>query len=201
MTTLLMCLLTAAVCAQDNPPKTSSTQSEAKKAFEKLKTLAGSWQGTVRDISINFTIRAVSSNTAILHEGNTSGGRPPNHEITMFYLEGERLLATHYCDGGNRSRLEGKLSTDEKVIEFSFLDVAGSTRGGYLKDMVITLIDADHHRVEITFVMPDGKPIPLRGDFQRTGPTANLQNRVQFDLFTFNSEYLTSLENDVRSHR
>jgi hypothetical protein len=85
--------------------------------------------------------------------------------------------------------LEGKLSTDEKVIEFSFLDVAGSTRGGYLKDMVITLIDADHHRVEITFVMPDGKPIPLRGDFQRTGPTANLQNRAQFDLFTFNSEY------------
>jgi hypothetical protein len=182
----LLCLLTAAVFAQDNPPKNSSTQTEAKKAFEKLKTLAGSWQGTVRDISINFTIRAVSSNTAILHEGNTSGGRPPNHEITMFYLEGERLLATHYCDGGNRSRLEGKLSTDEKVIEFSFLDVAGSTRGGYLKDMVI---------------MPDGKPIPLRGDFQRTGPTANLQNRVQFDLFTFNSEYLTSLENDVRSHR
>ena len=173
MATLLICLLTAAVFAQDNPPKTGSAQSEAKKAFEKLKTLAGSWQGTVRDISINFTIRAVSSGTAILHEGNTSGGRPPNHEITMFYLEGDRLLATHYCDGGSRSRLEGKLSTDEKVIEFSFLDVAGSTRGGYLKDMVITLIDADHHRVEITFVMPDGKPIPLRGDFQRTGPIAH----------------------------
>jgi len=189
MATLLICLLTAAVFAQDNPPKTSSAQSEAKKAFEKLKTLAGSWQGTVMDISITFTIRPASSGTAILHEGNTSGGRPPNHEITMFYLEGDRLLATHYCDSGNRSRLEGKISSDEKSIEFSFLDVTGSTRGGYVKDMVITLIDADHHRVEITFVMPDGKPIPLRGDFQRTGPTANLGSEIQFDLFTFNSAY------------
>ena len=86
------------------------------------------------DIPINFTIRAASSGTAILHEGNTSGGGPPNHEITMFYLDGDRLLATHYCDAGNRSRLEGKMSPDGKTIEFSFLDVAGSTRGGYLKE-------------------------------------------------------------------
>jgi hypothetical protein len=177
MATLLICFLTAAVFAQDNPPKTASAPpSEAKKVFAKLKTLAGSWQGTVMDIPITFTIRAASSGTVILHEGNTSGGRPPNHEITMFYIDGDRLLATHYCDGGNRTRLEGKLSADEKMIELSFIDVAGSTRGGYLKDMVITMIDADHHIVAITFVMPDGKPIPLRGEFTRTAPTAKLSS-------------------------
>ena len=109
MQTLLICLLTPAVVvfAQETQAKNGGTQSEAKKAFAKLKTLAGSWQGKVMDISIDFTIRAASSGTAILHEGNTGGGQPPNHEITMFYLEEDRLLATHYCDGGNRSRLEG----------------------------------------------------------------------------------------------
>ena len=76
MATVLICLLTCAVFAQDTPAKTGSTQSEAKKAFAKLKTLAGSWQGTVMDIPITFTIRAASSGTVILHEGNTSGGRP-----------------------------------------------------------------------------------------------------------------------------
>jgi hypothetical protein len=149
-------------------PKTIAAQSDAKKAFEKLKTLAGSWQGVIMGIPINFTIRAASSGTAILHEGDTSEAGPPKHEITMFYVEENRLLATHYCDAGNRSRWEGKMSPDGKVIEFSFLDVAGSTRGGYLKDMVLTLIDADHHIVGFTFVMPDGKPIQLRGEFQRT---------------------------------
>jgi hypothetical protein len=169
MPTLLLCLLApaAVVFAQDNPPKSASTQSDAKKAFAELKALTGSWQGTVMDIPINFTIRAVSSGNAILHEGHTEKG-VPNHEITMFYVEGDRLLATHYCDAGNRSRWEGKISLDGKAIEFSFLDVTGSTRGGYLKDMVLTMIDADHHIVEFTFVMPDGKPMKLRGDFQRT---------------------------------
>ena len=169
MPTLLICLMASATAfAQDNPAKVPPPQSEAKKAFAKLKTLAGSWQGTVMNISINFIIRPASSGTAILHEGNTSGGGPPNHEITMFYVDEDGLLATHYCDGGNRSRWEGKITPDEKAIEFSFLDVTGSTRGGYLKDMVITLIDADHHTVGFTFVMPDGKPMKLRGEFQRT---------------------------------
>ena len=168
--TLLICLLApaAVAVAQDNQPKAASVQSDAKKAFEKMKTLAGMWQGTIMDIPINFTIRSASSGTAILHEGDTSGGGPPKHEITMFYLEGDRLLATHFCDAGNRSHWEGKMSPDGKGIEFSFLDVAGPTRGGYLKDMVITMIDADHHIVAVTFVMPDGKPIKLRGEFQRT---------------------------------
>ncbi len=166
--TLLICLLAPAAVVFAQDPKPASTQSEAKKAFAKLKTLTGSWQGTVMDIPINFTIRAVSSGTAILHEGHTSKEGPPKHEITMFYVEGDRLLATHYCDAGNRARWEGKMSPDGKAIDFSFLEVTGPTRGGYLKDMVITMIDADHHIVAFTFVMPDGKPIQLRGEFQRT---------------------------------
>src|SRR5688500_13590256 len=135
-----------------------------------MKTLAGSWQGTIMGISINITIRVASSRNAILHEANTEGGGPPDHEITMFYLDGDRLLATHYCDAGNRARLEGKMSPDGKAIEFSFLDVAGSTRGGLVKRMLITPIDANKHVVEITFIKPDGKPIDVRGEFQRTPP-------------------------------
>ena len=165
---LIVLVATATVALAQETPKTGGAESDGKKALAKMKTLAGSWQGTVMNIPINFTIRAVSSGTAILHEGDTSQVGPPKHEVTMFYVDGDRLRATHYCDAGNRSHMEGKLSADGKAIEFSFLEVAGSTRGGYLKDMVITMIDADHHIVAFTFVMPDGKPIPLRGEFQRT---------------------------------
>jgi len=172
---LAICLLVligpSTALAQSPASKpTPAAQSDAQKAFEKMKTLAGSWRGTIMGISIDITMRVASSGTAILHEANTDSGGPPKHEITMFYVEGDRLLATHYCDGGNRARLEGKMSPDGKTSEFNFLDVTGSTRGGLVKRMVFTMIDANKHVVEFTFIMPDGKPIELRGEFQRTTP-------------------------------
>jgi len=170
---LLICLVVAtghgtSVAQTASQANNAAAPSEAQKVFDQMKTLTGSWQGTIMGISINVTIRLASSGTAILHEANTEGGRPPNHEITMFYVEGDRLLATHYCDGGNRARFEGKMSADGKASEFNFLDVAGSTRGGLVKRMVFTVIDANKHVVEFTFIKPDGKPIELRGEFERT---------------------------------
>lgn len=163
---ILMATATVALSQQTQMPRASGPQSDAQKAFEKMKTLAGSWDGTVMGIPINFTIRAASSGTAILHEGNTEKG-VPNHEITMFYVEGDRLLATHYCDAGNRSNMEGKMSADGKSVEFNFLDVAGSTKGGLLKRMMFTMVDANKHVVDFTFIMPNGKPVELHGEFQR----------------------------------
>lgn len=167
---LLICLVLAgtSIAQTASKPTTVAPPSDAQKAFENMKALTGSWQGTIMGISINVTIRLASSNTAILHEATTEGGGPPNHEITMFYVDGDRLIATHYCDGGNRARLEGKMSADGKMSEFNLLDVAGSTKGGLVKRMVFTTIDANKHVIELTFIKPDGKPIDLRGEFART---------------------------------
>ena len=164
---LLICFLVGTSIGQTvSRPTNTATPSDAQKAFEKLKTLAGSWQGTVMGKSINITIRLTSSGSAILHEAN-AGSPPPEHEITMFYVEGDRLLATHYCDAGNRQRWEGTLSKDGASIEFNFLDVAGGTQRGFVKRTVFTTIDANKHLVELTFTMPDGKPIEARGEFER----------------------------------
>ena len=168
---LLICLLVligyGSAVAQTNPTN-AAAQSDAQKAFEKMKTLAGSWQGTVMGRLLNITIRAASSGTTILYEATNGGGGVPDHEITMFYLDGDRLLATHYCDAGNRPRFEGKVSPDGNTIEFSFLDLAGGTQGGLVKRMAFTIIDANKHVGEFTFIMPDGKPVELRGEFTRT---------------------------------
>lgn len=168
MQKILPALLICFVVGVTSAAQTTAPSSDAQKAFDNMKSLAGSWQGTIMNIPINVTIRPASSGTAILHEATTDGGHPPNHEITMFYVEGDRLLATHFCDAGNRARFEGKLSPDGKSSEFNLLDVAGSTKGGLVKRIVFTIIDANKHVVEFTFIKPDGKPIELRGEFERT---------------------------------
>lgn len=162
---LLLCLLVVGTSVAQT---TTPNNTDAQKTFDQMKSLAGTWHGTIMGISIDVTVRLASSGTAILHEATTDGGRPPNHEITMFYVEGDRLLATHYCDGANRARLEGKLSPDGKTSEFNFLDVSGSTKGGLVKRMAFTMVDPNKHIVEFTFIKPDGKPIELRGEFVRT---------------------------------
>lgn len=168
---LLICLAAGmwhgtSVAQTPTHPTNATAPSDAKKTFEKMKMLLGSWQGTIMGKPVNITMRLTSSGTAILHEA-TSGSPPPDHEITMFYVDGDRLLATHYCDGGNRARFEGKMP-DGKMIEFSFLDVAGGTQGGLVKRMAFTIIDANKHVIELTFIMPNGKPVELRAEMQRT---------------------------------
>jgi hypothetical protein len=169
---LLICLLVATMygtsIAQTPQQTNAAVPSDAKKAFENMKTLAGSWQGTVMDMSVNATITVVSSGSAILYEATAVGGRPPDHEITVLYVEGDRLLATHFCDGGNRSRMEAKVSPNGNTVDFNTLDVAGGTKRGFTKRLALTIIDANHHIVELTYMMPDGKPVEVRGEFQRT---------------------------------
>lgn len=147
-------------------PKTPGPQSDAQKAFEKMKTLAGSWQGTLMGISTQVTIRETSSGNAILIEA-TGPGRPDN-PITMSYVEGDRLLLTHYCDVGNRPRMVGKMSPDGKKLEFDLLDVSGSTEKGLMNHIVITIIDASHHTEEVTYTLPGNKSLAAHIDLTRT---------------------------------
>lgn len=160
--TLLIILVAAAVVVlpQEMPmptPKTSGPQSDAQKAFEIMKTLTGSWEGSIMGMSMQITIRVTSSGNAILSEA-TGPGRPDN-PITMFYVDGDRLLLTHYCDAGNRPRMVGRISPDGKTVEFDFLDVSGSTERGMMNHAVFTMIDANHHSEGWTYTLPGKKPI------------------------------------------
>jgi hypothetical protein len=161
---LIILLATAAVALPQEPLKTTSAQSDAKTAFAKLKTLAGSWEGTIGDLSTQVTIRVTSGGSAIMHDAFMAS----TNKITMIYLEGDRLFLTHYGGEGNRPRFEGKLSPDGNSVEFDFLDVAGGTQRGLVKRMVFTIIDENHHTVEVTYILPNGKPVQPRGEFQRT---------------------------------
>jgi hypothetical protein len=150
-------------------------QSEAQKSFDQIKTLAGSWEGHVTTIppkpdtegkAVQLSLRVTSMGHAMVHE-MTGAGRPDD-PITMLYLDGDRLLLTHYCDAGNRPRMTGKMSPDGKTVEFTFLDIAGSTKYGHMDHAVFTAIDANHHTEDWTYMEPGDKPIHAHIELHRT---------------------------------
>lgn len=161
---MLICLMAiTTVALSQEPTKSAAAQSDAKNAFEKLKTLTGSWEGKIGELPTQLTIRVTSAGGAIMHDAFIAS----TNKITMIYLDGDSLLLTHYGGEGNRPRFEGKVTPDGKSVEFSFLDVSGGTQKGLLKRMMFTIVDANNHFVEVTYTMPDGKPIQARGEFRR----------------------------------
>jgi hypothetical protein len=168
---LVLVLIAVTAFAADTP----ATQSDAQKSFATLKTLAGSWEGRVTTVppspdidgkTVQGSLRVTSMGNAILHE-MTGAGRPDD-PITMLYLDGDRLLLTHYCDAGNRPRMVARTSADGKTVEFDFLDVAGGTQYGHMDHAVFTVIDANHHTEDWTYMEPGDKPMHAHLDLQRS---------------------------------
>ena len=175
---LLICLLAMVGHAQTTMQMTHTTTpatSDAQKLFEKMKTLAGSWRGnftTTPEVAgtegklVQIALRVTSRGNALMHEMTVTG--MPDDPLTMFYLDGDRLLLTHYCDAGNRPRMEGKLSADGKTLEFEFVDLAGGNQEGHMHHAVFTILDANHHIEDWTYMLPGDKPVRAHFDLQRT---------------------------------
>ena len=155
-------------------------QSDSQKSFETLKTLAGNWEGPVEVVPpqpemsgklMHISLRVTSRGNALVHEMQESGTpldpAKYDHPVTMFYVDDGRLLLTHYCDAGNRPRMTGKVSPDGKTLEFEFLDVAGGTQYGHMHHAVFTIVDANHHTEDWTYMLPGDKPLHARMDLQR----------------------------------
>jgi len=149
-------------------------QSDAKKSFDTLKSIAGSWQGSVSTTppqpeidgkETQVTMRVTSMGNAIMHEMKSEGR--PDDPITMMYLDNDRLLLTHYCDAGNRPRMVGKVSPDGKSVEFEFLDAAGDLQYGHMHHAVFTIIDQNHHTEDWTFMLQGDKQVRAHFDLQR----------------------------------
>jgi hypothetical protein len=148
---------------------------EAQQTFTQMKTLAGSWEGQLTTFppepSVNghlaqFSLRVTSRGNALVHELSVDG--LPDHPVTMFYLDSDRLYLTHYCDAGNRPRMAGKISPDGKTVEFEFLDLSGGNQMGHMHHAVFTFIDDNHHIEDWTYMMPGDKPVRAHFDLHRT---------------------------------
>jgi hypothetical protein len=142
-------------------------QSAAQQSFEQLKALAGSWEGNLDGQPLQVSLRVTSRGNALMHEMKGAG---PDDPITMFHLDGDRLLLDHFCDAGNQPRMVATISPDGKTIVFNLLDATNllSTQMGHMQRVTFIFIDPDHHTEKWEFAMADGKQVGGLLDLKRT---------------------------------
>ena len=156
-------------------------QSDAQKSFDLMKTLAGDWEGTISmdpprpDVTEgtrgHVSMRLTSRGNAIVHEMQEAGtpldATKYDHPVTMFYLDNDKLNLVHYCDAGNRPHMVARPSADGKTVEFDFVDLSGGNQFGHMYHAVFTIVDANRHIEEWTYMMPGDKPAHARIDLKR----------------------------------
>src|SRR6266478_7159340 len=123
--------------------------SAANTSFEQLKSLDGSWEGKGSNGEpVQVLYRVTSNGSAIMSEI-----KGKEDMISMFNLDGDRVLLTHYCAVGNQPRMVASASPDGKTFTFDFVDATNlpTPDAAHMIRMVLAMPDANHHTEEWTF--------------------------------------------------
>jgi hypothetical protein len=124
----------------------SAVDSKANAGWEKLKSLAGDWEGMEGDKPFHASYKVVSSGTAVME---TLDGPDAMQMITVYTPDGNKLLMTHYCSMGNQPRMRSK-GLERGKLAFHYVDAANlkSRDEMHMTGLVLTFLDADHLQAE-----------------------------------------------------
>ncbi len=111
-------VLLAAAAAQAAGPKSEIAPGPA--AYARLKTLVGDWEATTDMGKAHVSYELIAGGTSLVER--ESGEKMPAM-LTVYYLDGDRLLLTHYCMAGNQPRMQARaFNAETGEVDFQFLD-------------------------------------------------------------------------------
>jgi len=131
--------------------------SKAQPEFDKIKSLAGDWQGKASDgkpVHINYKV--VSAGTAVMESIQETS---VSQMVTMYYLDGDSLMMTHFCAANNQPRMRADASTSgTSTIKFNFVDATNLSGpdAGHMHALLLTWKDASHFTQQWTWLQ-EGK--------------------------------------------
>ena len=117
----------------------ANTRVNVVEAFDEMKSLVGIWHKEGAENS-NFVVSfELIANNSVLVETWLRKGK--KHSFTMYHLDNEKLMATHYCPQGNQPRLLLTESSTINNLNFSFLDATN----------LVDLADSHQHSLGFEF--------------------------------------------------
>lgn len=146
-----------AACVSIGAGAPAEVPSRSALAFERLASLAGEWKQIQGETEIRLTYTLTADRSALMEEFRPKKGPMM---VTMFSVDGDRLLATHYCSAKNQSQMatEPIADPDARSMAFSLVRVTGLTSPGdwHNTGLVVTIEDRDHLTQEWTY-LSDGR--------------------------------------------
>lgn len=128
-------------------------KSKSAAAFEQLSSLVGEWKGVEDGIDITVTYTLTANGSTLMEEFRPAKGPVM---MTMFSVDGDHLLATHYCAAGNQPQMATGTITESqnKALAFSLVRVTGmkTAKDWHNTGVEILLEDKDHLTQKWTYL-------------------------------------------------
>ena len=124
---------------------------DASAAFNRLKTLVGEWQAATDMGKAHVSYELIAEGTVLVERLEMEKMATM---LTMYHLDGDRLILTHYCSVGNQPRMQAQTFHPESgELEFQFLDITNLARpgGGHMHNAKFRLVDPRHFTSEWQF--------------------------------------------------
>jgi len=150
--TLLWLGLAQSVARAADSPTTNATA-----AFNKLKTLAGTWEATSERGKVTTSYEVISNGSALAERINVPG---EGDMMTLYHLDGDRLVLTHYCTAGNQPHMQAQAyDPASNRIQFDFAGGGSLTNAnaGHMHNALFTFNGPDTFTANWTF-QENGKP-------------------------------------------
>ena len=140
-TLILAFVLSLPVFAGDKVPPLSATE-----AFAKIKSLAGEWTGKAgepgKQFDATIIYRVTAGGSAVIE---TMAPGSKYEMITVYHLDGDKLLLTHYCSAGNQPRMALTEKSSGNTLDFNFVGGTNmkSKRDSHMHSVRIRIPDAN----------------------------------------------------------
>jgi len=120
--------------------------------FKQLKSLVGEWEAVQDGVPVKETYTETANGSVVMAE--TRPGNEPAM-ITMFTVDGDQLIATHYCIAGNQPQMVTAIPEDlQKGVTFTLARVTGmkTPDDWHNTGITITLDDPNHMTQRWTYL-------------------------------------------------
>jgi len=122
-----------------------ANKTKSEEAFDRLASLQGEWKGKIDGVNTTLIYRLTANGSALMEKCRPEK-RP--EMITMFTVDGDHLIATHYCSAKNQPQMATfTISDAQKPLAFLLVRVTGLKSPDDFHNTGLTVIQEDNNHL------------------------------------------------------